>query len=144
IVRGYMKPIPTLIKPLESVDVKSGESMPTRYERSDVTSVPAASTVAEATISLIIANAFLEKYGCASLDRIRPPFQAHKYSIPRQSDTHSHHFRADGLTRWCPASCDEWNMRRPRRCKYPAEIANVRPTCSSTQRTNARSKDMGR
>ena len=71
IVRGYMKPIPTLIKPLDSVDVESGESQPTRYERSDVTSVPAASTVAEATVALVIANAFLDKFGGDSLTEIR-------------------------------------------------------------------------
>lgn len=71
VVRGYMKPIPTLIKPLDSVDVESGESQPTRYERSDVTSVPAASTVAEATIALVIANAFLDKFGGDSLTEIR-------------------------------------------------------------------------
>ena len=47
VVRGYMKPIPTLIKPLQTVDMNSGEAQPTRYEWSDVTSVPAASTVAE-------------------------------------------------------------------------------------------------
>lgn len=75
IVRGYMKPIPTLIKPLDSVDVQSGETRPTRYERSDVTSVPAASTVAEATVAFVIANAFLEKYGGDSLDEIRPRYQ---------------------------------------------------------------------
>lgn len=74
IVRGYMKPIPTLIKPLGSVDVETGETQPTRYERSDVTSVPAASTVAEATVALVIANAFLEKYGGDSLEEIRPRF----------------------------------------------------------------------
>lgn len=70
VVRGYMKPIPTLIKPLDSVDVESGESQPTRYERSDVTSVPAASTVAEATVALVIANAFLDKFGGDSLAEI--------------------------------------------------------------------------
>ncbi|HEX7069528.1 MAG TPA: chorismate synthase [Rhodothermales bacterium] len=70
IVRGYMKPIPTLIKPLGTVDVKTGEAQPTRYERSDVTSVPAASTVAEATVAFVIANAFLEKYGGDSLDEV--------------------------------------------------------------------------
>lgn len=76
IVRGYMKPIPTLIKPLETVDIASGEAQPTRYERSDVTSVPAASTVAEATVAFAIANAFLEKFGGDSVreiqDRVRP------------------------------------------------------------------------
>ncbi len=74
IVRGYMKPIPTLIKPLDSVDVATGEVQPTRYERSDVTSVPAASTVAEATVAFVIANAFLEKFGGDSLEEIRSRF----------------------------------------------------------------------
>lgn len=71
IVRGYMKPIPTLIKPLGTVDIASGAAQPTRYERSDVTSVPAASTVAEATVALAIANALLEKFGGDSLDELR-------------------------------------------------------------------------
>lgn len=71
IVRGYMKPIPTLIKPLDTVDLSTGEQTPTRYERSDVTSVPAASTVAEAVVALVLANALLEKCGGDSLDEIR-------------------------------------------------------------------------
>ncbi len=71
IVRGYMKPIPTLIKPLETVDMETGEPQPTRYERSDVTSVPAASTVAESTVAWVIANAFLEKYGADSLNAMQ-------------------------------------------------------------------------
>lgn len=74
IVRGYMKPIPTLIKPLDTVDMASGEPQPTRYERSDVTSVPAASTVAEATVAWVIANAFLEKFGADSLDEMQKRF----------------------------------------------------------------------
>ncbi|WP_022836380.1 chorismate synthase [Salisaeta longa] len=71
IVRGYMKPIPTLIKPLDSVDLATGEAQTTRYERSDITSVPAASTVAEATVAYTIANAFLEKFGGDHLEEIR-------------------------------------------------------------------------
>lgn len=71
VVRGFMKPIPTLVRPLGTVDIETGESQPTRYERSDVTSVPAASTVAEATVALVIANALLEKFGGDSLDEIR-------------------------------------------------------------------------
>ncbi len=76
IVRGYMKPIPTLIKPLGTVDVQTHESQPTRYERSDVTSVPAASTVAEATVALVIANALLEKFGGDHLQEIRDRWQS--------------------------------------------------------------------
>lgn len=71
IVRGYMKPIPTLIKPLGTADLNTGEEQPTRYERSDVTSVPAASTVAEATVAFTIANALLEKFGGDSMDELK-------------------------------------------------------------------------
>ena len=74
IVRGYMKPIPTLIKPLDTVDIESGEPQPTRYERSDVTSVPAASTVAESTVAYAIANALLDKFGGDSFDEIYQRF----------------------------------------------------------------------
>jgi chorismate synthase len=70
VVRGYMKPIPTLIKPLNTIDIASGESQATRYERSDVTSVPAASTVAEAVVAMVLANAFLEKFGGDSIEEI--------------------------------------------------------------------------
>lgn len=78
VVRGYMKPIPTLIKPLGTVDIASGEAQPTRYERSDVTSVPAASTVAEATVAFVIANAFLDKFGGDSLAEIQRRYEAEK------------------------------------------------------------------
>jgi chorismate synthase len=71
VVRGYMKPIPTLIKPLGTVDMADGVAQPTRYERSDVTSVPAASTVAEAAVSVVVANAVLERYGGDEFEAIR-------------------------------------------------------------------------
>ena len=76
VIRGYMKPIPTLIKPLDSVDTATKEAQPTRYERSDITSVPAASTVAEATVALVITNALLEKYGGDSIPEVRRHMQA--------------------------------------------------------------------
>ncbi len=75
IIRGYMKPIPTLVKPLGTVDIETLESQPTRYERSDVTSVPAASTVAEAAVALVVANSVLEKFGGDSLAEIAARFQ---------------------------------------------------------------------
>ncbi len=74
VVRGFMKPIPTLIKPLGTVDITSGAEQRTRYERSDVTSVPAAAVVAESTVALVIANAVLEKYGGDSVGEIRERF----------------------------------------------------------------------
>lgn len=76
VVRGYMKPIPTLIEPLDSVDMATGELQKTRYERSDITSVPAASTVAEATVALVVANALLEKWGGDSLEEVRRHMRA--------------------------------------------------------------------
>jgi chorismate synthase len=75
-----MKPIPTLIKPLGTVDVVTGEAQPTRYERSDVTSVPAASTVAEGTVAYVIANAVLEKFGGDSLSEISARVEAARVS----------------------------------------------------------------
>lgn len=74
IIRGYMKPIPTLIRPLHTVDIATGEAVPTRYERSDVTSVPAASTVAEAVVAPVIANAVLEKFGGDTLSELQERF----------------------------------------------------------------------
>ncbi|PIQ61222.1 MAG: chorismate synthase [Bacteroidetes bacterium CG12_big_fil_rev_8_21_14_0_65_60_17] len=76
IVRGYMKPIPTLIKPLGTAHLLTGEEQPTRYERSDVTSVPAGSTVAEAVVAHVLANAVLEKFGGDSLAELRARVEA--------------------------------------------------------------------
>ena len=76
VVRGTMKPIPTLIKPLGTADLASGEAQPTRYERSDVTSVPAASTVAEATVAWEVAVALLERYGGDTFEALRERVEA--------------------------------------------------------------------
>ncbi len=59
----FMKPIPTLMKPLHSVDLKTKQAFLAHKERSDVTAVPACSVVAEAVTAHIIANAFCEKFG---------------------------------------------------------------------------------
>ena len=74
VVRGTMKPIPTLIAPLMSVDLATGAPQPTRYERSDVTSVPAASTVAEAMVAWVLAEAVLERYGGDTFEQVRERF----------------------------------------------------------------------
>ena len=67
IIRAAMKPIPTLKKSLRSVDIRTKEAFGAAYERSDTCAVPAAAVVAEAMASLIIADAFLEKFGGDSL-----------------------------------------------------------------------------
>ncbi|HLO24604.1 MAG TPA: chorismate synthase, partial [Geobacteraceae bacterium] len=63
VIRAAMKPIPTLYKPLKSVDIITKKPFEATVERSDVCAVPAASVVAEAVVAIEIANAFLEKFG---------------------------------------------------------------------------------
>jgi chorismate synthase len=67
VVRAAMKPIPTTLAPLRSVDLVSGEAAVTRYERSDVCAVPAASVVGEAMVAWVLADALTEKLGGDSL-----------------------------------------------------------------------------
>ncbi|MDI9476916.1 MAG: chorismate synthase [Natronincolaceae bacterium] len=70
IVRCYMKPIPTLYKPLQSVDIETKESFIASVERSDTCAVPAASVVGEMVAITVIADEFLRKYGGDSLEEI--------------------------------------------------------------------------
>ena len=63
VVSGAMKPIPTLYKPLQSVDIVTKEPFEATVERSDVCAVPAASVVAEAVVAIEVAAAFMDKFG---------------------------------------------------------------------------------
>jgi chorismate synthase len=63
VVRAAMKPIPTLMRPLSSVDIVTGERVTATAERSDVCAVPAAAVVVEAMIALVVARAFFAKFG---------------------------------------------------------------------------------
>ncbi|MDO8490522.1 MAG: chorismate synthase [Dehalococcoidia bacterium] len=63
VVSGAVKPIPTLGAPLPSVDIKTGQRVLAHQERSDVCVVPAAGVVGEAMLALVLADAFLEKFG---------------------------------------------------------------------------------
>lgn len=67
VVRGAMKPIPTLYTPLKSVDIVSKEAFDATVERSDVCAVPAATVVVEAVVAIEVANAFMEKFGGDSI-----------------------------------------------------------------------------
>ena len=71
LVRGLLKPISTLRKPLESVDLVTREPALAAYERSDVAVVPAAGVIGEAMVALVLAQAFLEKFGGDSLDETK-------------------------------------------------------------------------
>lgn len=70
-VRGVMKPIPTLYKPLKSVDINTKETIKASVERSDSTAVPAASVVAENVTATILAEAFMGKFGHDSFDELK-------------------------------------------------------------------------
>lgn len=71
ILRMAMKPIPTLIKPLRSVDIHSKEAKDAHKERTDSCAVPAASIIAESMLCFVLADALLEKFGGDSMDQLK-------------------------------------------------------------------------
>ena len=77
VVRGVMKPIPTLYKPLESVDIETKEPFTASIERSDSCAVPAASVVAESVIAWELAVALLDQFGSDRIDAIKENIQRH-------------------------------------------------------------------
>ena len=81
VVRGLLKPISTLRKPLESVDLRTREPEKAAYERSDVCVVWAAGVTAEAMAAFVIAQAFLEKFGGDSVGETRRNFEADKEQV---------------------------------------------------------------
>ncbi len=76
-VRGYLKPISTLRRPLASVDFATREPVKAAYERSDVCVVPAAGVAAEAMVALTIARCALEKFGGDSLLELKRNFEGY-------------------------------------------------------------------
>lgn len=77
VVRGMLKPISTLRRPLESVDLTSREPALAAYERSDVCVVPAAGVIGEAMVAFVLAQAFLEKFGGDSLTETKRNFDGY-------------------------------------------------------------------
>jgi chorismate synthase len=77
VVRAAMKPLSTLRAPLKSVDLATREAVDAVVERSDVCAVPAAGIVGEAMMAIVLADAFLEKFGGDSVDEIRQNYQAY-------------------------------------------------------------------
>jgi chorismate synthase len=77
VVRGYLKPISTLRRPLQSVDFASREPVKAAYERSDVCVVPAAGVAAEAMVALTLARCALEKFGGDSMTETLRNFQGY-------------------------------------------------------------------
>lgn len=81
LVRGMLKPISTLRRPLESVDLLTREPSPAAYERSDVCVVPAAGVIGEAMVAFVLAQAFLEKFGGDSLAETRRNFEGYQRQV---------------------------------------------------------------
>jgi chorismate synthase len=81
VVRGLLKPISTLRRPLESVDLETREPALAAYERSDVAVIPAAGVIGEAMVALVLAQAFLEKFGGDSLTETRRNFEGYQEQV---------------------------------------------------------------
>lgn len=81
IVRGVMKPIPTLYKPLMSVDIDTKEPYKASVERSDSTAVPAASVVAEHVVATVLAEEILEKFSSDTIDELQQAVAEYREAI---------------------------------------------------------------
>jgi len=80
-VRGYLKPISTLRKPLHSVDIDTKAEDLAAFERSDITAVPAAGVIGESMLAIVLANAMREKFGGDSIDEMRQNFNSYVDSL---------------------------------------------------------------
>ncbi len=80
-VRGYMKPISTLRKPLKSVDIETKQEDLAAFERSDITAVPAAGVIGEAMLAIVLANSMREKFGGDSLSEMQANFESYKKNL---------------------------------------------------------------
>ena len=81
VVRGYLKPISTLRSPLGTVDMATKHPVSAAYERSDVCVVPAGGVAGEAMVSLILAQAMIEKFGGDSLGEMRRNFDGYVWQL---------------------------------------------------------------
>jgi chorismate synthase len=81
VVRGYLKPISTLRRGLGTVDLKTKESVRAAYERSDVCVVPAGGVAGEAMVALVLAEAFLGKFGGDSIGETRRNYDGYQRQL---------------------------------------------------------------
>ena len=81
VVRGALKPISTLTKPLRSVDTETKEPAQALRERTDSTVVPAAGVVGEAMVALVVARAYREKFGGDHIDDVHAAIRAYTERI---------------------------------------------------------------
>ncbi|MGI9166199.1 MAG: chorismate synthase [Pyrinomonadaceae bacterium] len=80
-VRGHLKPLSTLRRPLRSVDIDTKQDEPAGFERSDITAVPAAGVIGEAVVALVLASAMREKFGGDSLGEMRRNFEGYREQL---------------------------------------------------------------
>ena len=76
-LRGYLKPLSTLMKPLKSINIDTKAEVKATVERSDVCTVPAAGVIGEAVVAFALANAFLDKFGGDSIKETRRNYQGY-------------------------------------------------------------------
>ncbi len=81
IVRAAMKPLATLMKPLDSVDLRTGKPAKAHVERSDACAVPAAAVIAESLVALVLADELLRKFGGDSMSELLPRLKEWRTSI---------------------------------------------------------------
>ena len=81
VVRGFLKPLSTLRKPLRSVEINTKRAVVATVERTDVTTVPAAGVIGEAMIAFELARAFLEKFGGDSLRELQRNYRGYLQQI---------------------------------------------------------------
>jgi chorismate synthase len=81
VVTGAMKPLPTLTKPLRSVDTETKQPAQALRERTDSCTVPAAGVVGEAMVALVVAAAYREKFGGDHMDDVRRALRAYEDRI---------------------------------------------------------------
>ena len=84
VIRAAMKPIPTLTRPLDSVDLATGKPAPAHAERSDVCAVPAARVVGEAMLALVLADAVTEKFGRDTMAEIERNLASYVHARGRE------------------------------------------------------------
>jgi chorismate synthase len=84
VVTGAMKPLPTLTKPLRSVDTETKEPAQAMRERTDSTVVPAAGVVGEAMVALVLARCYREKFGGDHIDDVLAALEAYRERIDRR------------------------------------------------------------
>jgi chorismate synthase len=77
VLRAAMKPISTLMRPLATVDLRTGGTAKAQSERSDVTAVPAMGVIAEAMTAIVLAQAFGEKFGGDSVSELRRNYEGY-------------------------------------------------------------------